>query len=72
MKMFGKVLCKAGGAALTLAGIAGLAITVVYWLDLDDKAVDGMVKAMHKAGKLKEMQRMKEEYEAAQATGAES
>ena len=61
-----KILGKAGGAALTLAGVAGLAITAVYWLDLDDKAVEGMVTAMHKGGKLAQMKKMKEEYEAAQ------
>lgn len=67
MKTFGKILCKVGGATLTMAGVTGLAVTAIYWLDLDDKMVDKMVTAMHKAGKLQKMKKMKEEYEAAQA-----
>jgi hypothetical protein len=67
-----KILGKAGSVALTLAGIAGVAVTAAYWLDLDDKVVAGMVDAMHKGGKLKEMKRMKEAYEAQAAAGKAS
>lgn len=69
MKTFGKILGAVGGATLTLAGVVGLAITAIYWLDLDDKMVGKTVDAIHKAGKLKKMKRIKEEYEAAQAAG---
>ena len=47
-----KILGKACGATLTLAGVAGVAVTAVYLFDLDDKAVGFMVDSIHKAGKL--------------------
>lgn len=47
-----KILGKVCGASLTLAGVAGVAVTAVYLFDLDDKAVGFMVDSIHKAGKL--------------------
>jgi hypothetical protein len=70
MNIVFKILGKAGGAALTLAGVVGVAVTAAYWLDLDDKAVAGMVTAMQKGGKLKQMKKMKEAYEADQKAAA--
>lgn len=69
MKTLCKILGAATGATLTLAGVVGLAVTAAYWLDLDDKAVAGMVTAMQKGGKMKKMKKMKEEYEAQAAAG---
>ena len=61
-----KALGKVTGAVLTAAGVIGLAISAIYWFDLDDKMVAKTDEFMDKAGKMKEMKRMKEEYEAAQ------
>lgn len=47
-----KVVGKICGASLTLAGVAGVAVTAIYLFDLDDKAVGFMVDSIHKAGKL--------------------
>jgi hypothetical protein len=61
-----KAVGKATGAVLTVAGVIGLAISAIYWFDLDDKMVAKTDEFLDKAGKMKEMKRMKEEYEAAQ------
>jgi hypothetical protein len=61
-KVFGKVT----GGLLAVAGAVGLGISAIYWFDLDDKMVAKTDEFMDKAGKLKEMKRMKEEYEAQQ------
>lgn len=62
-----KALGKVTGNLLTFAGVIGLAISAIYWFDLDDKMVAKTDEFMDKAGKLKEMKRMKEEFEAQQA-----
>lgn len=49
-----------------------MVISAAYWFDLDDKMVAVMDKTMGKAGKMMEMKRMKEEYEAQQASESAS
>ena len=39
-----KIIGKVAGASLTLAGLAGVAVTAVYLFDLDDKARDFILK----------------------------
>jgi len=72
MRTVFKILGKMTGATLAAAGVAGLVISAAYWFDLDDKMVAVMDKTMGKAGKMMEMKRMKEEYEAQQASESAS